>query len=286
MDFAPLICLALIAKTLTTSERAAFDKEMRRLQRYISGQTRRWPTQLRPNEADLQDLSNSVLEKILDRNRSSGETLVVSSGYMYRVVQSVLSDFLAYQIRGSLVGPMPSSEDAMSGMQWSCPHAELDRFKSNLRIAATRVVEEVRERLDMNSALGCEQFRLLVAVLLAAIEDPFSDERDVYIAAQKAGDRNANASAAHTNRVTQRLKDSPALSKFMRERGVQLAQLARTTSVPRWGRGIRSLASRSSASSNGSMGTMVHTAVDPQHTAGAIDDLLANAADDDTTPNR
>ncbi len=285
MDFAPLIGLALITQTLTSQQKAAYELEMRRLRRYISSQTRTWqPSQLRPDEQDLEDLSNSVLVKILDRHRASGDTLEIGSGYMFRVVHSVLSDFRTYQFRRLSMVPIPPVEGDALGAQWASVQADLDRYKSNLRIAATRVLEEVRERIDMRSDLGQAQFRLLSAVLLCAIEDPFSDERDIYIAAQQEVDRSSAPTTVERKRTSQRLKESPALTTFLRERALQSAQFGHRADSPRWGKGIKALARRASDSSSGSMGHMGHPAVEDQRPAGSIDDLSAEAADDDTTP--
>lgn len=284
MDFVPLIRLALTSQKLTSEQQRGFQREMRRLRRYISSQTRSWwPVQLRPDDHDLEDLSNTVLVKILDRYRASGETMEVASGYMFRVVQSVLSDFLTYQCRRLSMVPMPPTEEGAVGAHWASFQAELDRYKSNLRIAATRVLEEVRERLDMRSALGREQYQLLAAVLLCAIEDPFSDERDVYVAAQRQINGASPLPSLERERAPQRLRESPALGTFMRERARQSAQFGRRAELPRWGKGIRALAWKASDSSSGSMASMGHPAVDDQRTAGSIDELSLGLPDDDTT---
>lgn len=246
MDFMPITSLVLQFGVLTEADRERFRSENKRLGQYMRAQTRRWNAQLRPDQDDLDELCQEVLLKCCKHAQASGAAKPLGSGYVYSVVKSVLSDFRERRwIRlHEQSAPMDGTCDIPSAYLQSAG-AKVEDFKSHLRLGATKVAEEVRERLDMSSVEGQEDFKLITTVLLIAIDDPASDVKDIYIAAQQELDRQAAWSDTQFQRAKRRIKDRPTLGAFLRARTQIASRISAIAEPAGWGRVNRPVAKHS-----------------------------------------
>lgn len=271
MDFMPITGLVLQCKVLTEDDQRRFRSETQRLGYYMRRYSRHWPPALQPDTDDLEDLGQEVLLKFWKYAKATADPGTLGSGFVFSIVRSVLNDFLDRRsVRAQEVLDPLDETDASVHLVLDSNPAKVEHLKSHLRLGATKVAEEIRERLNMASLEGQEEFRLLTMLLLIAIEDPVSDVKDVYIAAQRELDREAGWTAPRFQQVVRRIRMRPTLRAFMRARAQAVSQMEALAAPSVWGHADRPRAFQDSdfAGANPSA-----TPIDTGPLAGPVDDL-------------